>query len=745
MRKPPFTHDVFLSHSAKDKAVVRPLAERLRAGLKVSFDEWMLKPGDSIPAKIEEGLERSRVLVLCMSANAFGSDWAQLEAGTFRFRDPLNKERRFIPLRLDDTPIKGSLAQFLYINWRPADREHEYAKLLEACRPPISAKADGEGDKIGAIRIFEGHSDFVNCVTFSADGRRALSGSWDRKLLLWDIDSGECLQVFKGHTNSVKSVVLSADGRLALSGSGDKPIRLWNVARGECLRLFKGHTSTVYSVKLSIDGRRALSGAGDGTMRLWDVLSGKCLFIFHVAHSPVFAVDLSIDERYAISGSFDKMVRLWDLKTGQCVKSFAGHTGSVEGVNFFPDSHRALSCSADKTLRIWDLETGRCLRVLEGHSDMVHGAAIGADGRYAISCSGDKTLRLWSLWNGRCVNVLKGHTRGIYGVSLSPDGKQVLSSSWDQTIRLWNLSEFVSAPSAPKTATPPSSSVLEQIQYTNAKVLVVGDTNAGKTGLTHRLATGTWKPSEDSTVGAWSTQWKLKDANSKTGVEREIWLWDFGGQADQRLIHQLYMDRTALILLLFNSDKEDVLPGLRDWQTALRRCVKAETPQILVAGRIDTGFKASRGKLQAFAKEQRLEYHETSAKDGSGCDKLYAAIFSGIAWDKMPVTTTERLFKRIKDEILKLRDEGQVLHTFKELREELWRRLPDEPRFTDDTLKAVISLLDGPGVVKELDYGTYILLAPEWINTYAQAVLRTLRSDEKNLAASLCVVSRKAS
>jgi hypothetical protein len=36
-----------------------------------------------------------------------------LEAGTFRFRDPLNQERRFIPLRLDDAPINGSLAQFL--------------------------------------------------------------------------------------------------------------------------------------------------------------------------------------------------------------------------------------------------------------------------------------------------------------------------------------------------------------------------------------------------------------------------------------------------------------------------------------------------------------------------------------------------------------------------------------------------------------------------------------------------------
>ena len=108
-----FAYDVFLSHSTKDKAVVRPLAERLRQdGLKVWFDEWEIKPGHSIPAKIEAGLEHSHVLVLCMSANAFGSDWAQLEAGTFRFRDPLNKDLRFIPLRLDDAPIKGSLAQF---------------------------------------------------------------------------------------------------------------------------------------------------------------------------------------------------------------------------------------------------------------------------------------------------------------------------------------------------------------------------------------------------------------------------------------------------------------------------------------------------------------------------------------------------------------------------------------------------------------------------------------------------------
>ena len=142
-----YTYDVFLSHSTKDKAVVREIAERLREdGLRVWFDEWEIKPRArkaTRKKKIEEGLEHSRVLVLCMSANAFGADWAQLESGTFRFRDPLNEDRRFIPLRLDDAPIKGSLAQFAYINWLPKDREppddnQAFAQLLDACRPPAN-------------------------------------------------------------------------------------------------------------------------------------------------------------------------------------------------------------------------------------------------------------------------------------------------------------------------------------------------------------------------------------------------------------------------------------------------------------------------------------------------------------------------------------------------------------------------------------------------------------------------------
>lgn len=96
-----FTYDVFLSHNSKDKPRVRKLAEDLRAaGLRVWFDEWVLKPGDDIYLSIERGLEAARAQVLCLSPSALESEWVALERSTVLFRDPTNAGRRFIPLLL---------------------------------------------------------------------------------------------------------------------------------------------------------------------------------------------------------------------------------------------------------------------------------------------------------------------------------------------------------------------------------------------------------------------------------------------------------------------------------------------------------------------------------------------------------------------------------------------------------------------------------------------------------------------
>src|SRR4051794_19360833 len=143
-----FEFDVFVSQAYQDRDSARGIALLLqKEGLRVWFDEWVGQPGDDISVKIEHGLEHSRVLLFCMSANAFGSEWALLEARTLRFRDPLNRKRRFVSLRLDHAEIPSQLAQTEYVDWAREEREIACAKLLQACRsgaPSNEASAANE-------------------------------------------------------------------------------------------------------------------------------------------------------------------------------------------------------------------------------------------------------------------------------------------------------------------------------------------------------------------------------------------------------------------------------------------------------------------------------------------------------------------------------------------------------------------------------------------------------------------------
>jgi hypothetical protein len=132
-----FLWDVFLSHSSRDKDKVRILAQGLRdLGLRVWLDEWLIKPGDDIYGAIENGLEYSRTLLLCMSQAAIDSDWVKLERNTTIFRDPQNKDRRFIPLLLEECTPPATIRRLAHFDWQDGNRAN-LAKLVEICNPPV--------------------------------------------------------------------------------------------------------------------------------------------------------------------------------------------------------------------------------------------------------------------------------------------------------------------------------------------------------------------------------------------------------------------------------------------------------------------------------------------------------------------------------------------------------------------------------------------------------------------------------
>jgi hypothetical protein len=130
-----FEWDVFLSHSNADKPRVKRLADRIaKAGFRVWFDGNSIAAGDDIVAAIERGLERTRVLVLCMTTSAFQSDWVQTERNSRLFLDPANRERRFLPLYMEDCAIPALLRRLAYIDWRN-ESEEAWEKLLAMLQP----------------------------------------------------------------------------------------------------------------------------------------------------------------------------------------------------------------------------------------------------------------------------------------------------------------------------------------------------------------------------------------------------------------------------------------------------------------------------------------------------------------------------------------------------------------------------------------------------------------------------------
>jgi WD40 repeat protein len=325
-------------------------------------------------------------------------------------------------------------------------------------------------------------SSAVYGVVVTADGKRAVSASWDNTLQVWDLESGAQLRTLSGHTGSVRAVALTPDDRWAVSASSDRTLKVWNLHVDGEPRTMAGHGAEVVGVIVCKDGRRAVSASWDRTLKVWDLEERKLVHTLIGHTGGVNAVALTPDGKQAVSGSDDRTLKVWDLESGKELWTLAGHAGAVFCVAVSPDGERVVSGSRDRTLKQWNLRTRKQLCTLLGHTfwvsgvaltpngkqavsasydrtvkvwdlerrqeepwtfashtDLVRAVAVAWDGRRAVSASWDRTLKVWDLETGHELRTLEGHSEKVNGVAVSADGRRAVSASWDNTVMVWDL------------------------------------------------------------------------------------------------------------------------------------------------------------------------------------------------------------------------------------------------------------------------------------------------------------------
>jgi DNA-binding beta-propeller fold protein YncE len=200
-------------------------------------------------------------------------------------------------------------------------------------------------------------------ITFSPDGKRLASYSFDKTVKVWDVASGRETLSIKDDAGPGLGVAFSPDGkRLAsMGGRSDRPyeVKVWDAATGQEILSLKGHTGYVSSVAFSPDGKRLASGGlgpNTGTNYLGEV-------------------------------------KVWDLATGQENLTLKGHTIYVSSVAFSPDGKR-LATSGDHTVRVWDAQTGEGLVALPGTGGGVGHVIFSPDGNLLVA------LNPFQVWNG---------------------------------------------------------------------------------------------------------------------------------------------------------------------------------------------------------------------------------------------------------------------------------------------------------------------------------------------------------
>jgi WD40 repeat protein len=285
------------------------------------------------------------------------------------------------------------------------------------------------------IRTFEDHENSILAVAVFPDKRRMVTGSSDKTLRLWDLETGVVLKKMEGHSGRVLGLAVSRDGQIMASSDSEGEIIACHGETGKSLtEPIKAHSDRIWSVDFSPDGAVLVTGSF-GAVKFW------CTKTWQMQGEPIKCGVRVYCVRYSPSGELLAIatqadIQIYNPGTREHVASFGGFSLSL---TWTPDGTCLLSTGGreDPTIREWDTLTWQQVgHPWEGHTQAIYAIAIHPAGTLVASASDDNHVRLWRLSDQRTIAIFQ-HSSSPRSVTFSSDGKHILSGGYDTKISEW--------------------------------------------------------------------------------------------------------------------------------------------------------------------------------------------------------------------------------------------------------------------------------------------------------------------
>ena len=233
------------------------------------------------------------------------------------------------------------------------------------------------------VNVLQGHTDAITCLQVAEDLPHPtfpvlMTGSWDRSVRIWNLETGREVGTLHGHTRGVRA--LQFDALKLITASMDGTLKIWNWRTGECVRTLRGHRDAVLC--LAYDAQLLVSGSADATVRVWDFASGEVFALQgHTEWVNAVAIWDSTKENSNSCGTNTPATGTTGASGGADPMTSSGAATPAQGRAGSPSASSLrgkflFSASDDMTIRMWDLHERECVRVFHGHVAQVQSLRV---------------------------------------------------------------------------------------------------------------------------------------------------------------------------------------------------------------------------------------------------------------------------------------------------------------------------------------------------------------------------------